>query len=211
MRRIAGAILTVVALVAVALVTTGTAANSGGAGYTVRAIFDDVASAVPGEDVKIAGAKVGKIDSMAVTPQNKAAVVLRINDKDFVPFRSDAHCTIRPQSLIGEKFVECTPGNPNHPKLRQIPDGQEGQGQFLPPLKDTSAPVDIDLIGNIMRLPFRQRFSILLSELGAGLAGRGEDLNALIRRANPALLETDRVLKQLADENVTLENLATES
>jgi ABC-type transporter Mla subunit MlaD len=62
-----------------------------------------------------------------------------------------------------------------------------------------------------MRLPTRQRFAILLSELGVGLAGRGSDLNALIHRANPALRQTDRVLAQLADENRVLANLATES
>jgi ABC-type transporter Mla subunit MlaD len=166
---------------------------------------------VPGEDVKIAGAKVGKIGAMDVTPENKAAVELDITDSGFAPFHQDAHCTVRPQSLIGEKYVECTPGTPSKPALVTIKDGQPGAGQHLLPLSNTSAPVDLDLINNIMRLPYRQRFSIILSELGAGLAGRGEDLNALIHRANPALRETDRVLKQLADENVTLKNLATES
>jgi hypothetical protein len=63
----------------------------------------------------------------------------------------------------------------------------------------------------VLRLPYRQRFAIILSELGAGFAGRGQDLNALIHRANPALRQTDRVLKQLADENVTLKNLAEQS
>ena len=43
-------------------------------------MFDNVASAVPGEDVKIAGAKVGAIDSLDVTPVNKAAVVLNIDE-----------------------------------------------------------------------------------------------------------------------------------
>ena len=62
-----------------------------------------------------------------------------------------------------------------------------------------------------MRLPYRQRFPIVLNELGAGLAGRGQDLNALIRRADPALQQTDRVLKQLADENTTLSELARDS
>src|SRR4029079_19223276 len=127
------------------------------------------------------------------------------------PFHSNAHCTIRPQSLIGEKFVECDPGSAPRPELKTIEDGHPGQGQHFLPLATTSAPVDLDLINNIMRLPYRQRFAILLSELGAGFAGRGQDLNALIHRANPALRETDRVLKQLADENVTLKNLASES
>src|SRR6059058_1494844 len=80
MRRIATGLILVVGLVSLALVTSGIASNSGGSNYNVRAIFDDVASAVPGEDVKIAGAKVGKIASMDVTPTKKAAVVLNITD-----------------------------------------------------------------------------------------------------------------------------------
>ena len=211
MRRLATGTLLTLALVLGAVFAAGAAAPGGGSSYKVRAIFDDVASAVPGEDVKIAGAKVGKIDSMEVTPQNKAAVVLDITKSGFSPFHRDAHCTIRPQSLIGEKYIECDPGRPSSPELKTIPDGFPGEGDHLLPLSNTSAPVDLDLINNIMRVPYRQRLSIILSELGAGLAGRGEDLNALIHRANPALRQTDRVLKQLADENVTLKNLATES
>ena len=64
---------------------------------------------IKGEDVKIAGVKVGKIESLDVTPDNKAAVVLDITDPGYQDFRKDATCTIRPQSLIGEQFVECTP------------------------------------------------------------------------------------------------------
>jgi phospholipid/cholesterol/gamma-HCH transport system substrate-binding protein len=209
MRRLATGTLLVIALVGAAVFAVG-AGNSDGGSYEVRAIFDDVASAVPGEDVKIAGAKIGAIESMDVTPQNKAAVVLNITDSDFAPFHRDAHCTVRPQSLIGEKYVECDPGTGSYPALRKIHSGT-GKGQYLLPLANTSAPVDLDLVNNVMRLPYRQRFAIILSELGTGFAGRGEDLNAVIHRANPALRETDKVLKQLADENVTLKNLASES
>src|SRR3954447_14629547 len=208
MRRLATGTLLTIALVAGTLFAVG-AAGDRGSGYRVRAIFDDVASAVPGEDVKIAGAKVGKIDAMEVTGRNKAAVTLAITDADFTPFHRNAHCTIRPQSLIGEKYVECDPGTSSSAELRTIDDGLPGEGDAFLPLANTSAPVDIDLINNIMRLPYRARFSIILSELGAGFAGRGGDLNALIRRADPALRETNEVLKQLASENVTLSNLAT--
>src|SRR3954447_9620376 len=211
MRRLAAATLLTLALVAGAVFSVGAAGRGDGSKYQVRAIFDDVASAVPGEDVKIAGAKVGKVGAMDVTPEKKAAVVLEITDSGFSPFHQNAHCTIRPQSLIGEKYVECTPGTPSTPGLNKIKDGEPGAGQHLLPLSNTSAPVDLDLVNNIMRLPYRERFSIILSELGAGLAGRGGDLNRLIHRANPALRQTDRVLKQLADENVTLKNLASQS
>jgi ABC-type transporter Mla subunit MlaD len=110
MRRLATGTVLTIALVVAALFAVGAAGPDTGGSYKVRAIFDDVASAVPGEDVKIAGAKIGKIDSMTVTPEKKAAVVLDITDDGFSPFHDDAHCTIRPQSLIGEKYVECDPG-----------------------------------------------------------------------------------------------------
>src|SRR6185437_9517453 len=51
--------------------------------------------------------------------------------------------------------------------------------------------------------------AIVLNEFGAGLAGRGADLNDVIHRANPALAETDKVLAILAGQNKTLANLAT--
>jgi ABC-type transporter Mla subunit MlaD len=71
--------------------------------------------------------------------------------------------------------------------------------------------VDIDEIGDINRLPIRQRFAILINEFGTALAGRGQDLNQAIHRANPALRDTDRVLATLAGQNKTLANLALES
>ena len=42
----------------------------------MRAIFDNAGFAIPGEDVKVAGVKVGKIDSLDVTDDFKAVVVL---------------------------------------------------------------------------------------------------------------------------------------
>ena len=41
------------------------------AAYRVRAIFDNAGFVITGEDVKIAGAKVGTIDSLDVTPDKQ--------------------------------------------------------------------------------------------------------------------------------------------
>jgi ABC-type transporter Mla subunit MlaD len=166
---------------------------------------------VPGEDVKIAGAKVGKVDSLDVTPDKKAAVVLDIQKSGFAPFHTDAHCTIRPQSLIGETFADCIPGSTSAPDLPTIPDGQKGAGEHLLPVQNTSSPVDVDQINDIYREPIGQRLAIVINEFGAGLAGRGQDLNVVIHRANPALRETDKVLAVLASQNRTLADLAKNS
>ncbi len=214
MKRVAA--ITAVLAAAAVVAILGTGASDGGGSYKVRAIFDNAVSVIPGEDVKIAGVKVGKISGLDVTADKKAAVTLDITEPGFQDFRQDATCTIRPQSLIGEKFVECTPtqphsvGQPQSPKLEKITSGK-GKGEYLLPVKQTSSPVDIDLINNILRKPYADRLSIIINELGTGVAGRGKDLNQTIKRANPALRETDKVLKILAGQNRILADLATNS
>src|SRR5215210_6631017 len=122
MRRIF-AIATVISCGGAALILGVGASDDDGAGYEIRATFDNVSGAVEGEDVKIAGARVGAIKELDVTPEKKARVVLEIEEPGFAPFRADAKCSIRPQSLIGEKFVECDPGRSDQPELEEIPEG----------------------------------------------------------------------------------------
>jgi ABC-type transporter Mla subunit MlaD len=208
-------LLCVAALAAVVLLATSAGGSSGS--YTVRAIFDDAANIIPGENVKIGGVKVGTVGAVTPTPEAKAAVILKISSSGFKDFRADASCTIRPQALIGEKFVDCLPtqprvaGTPLPPPLKKIGKKHEGAGEYLLPVQNTHSPVDVDLLGDIQRLPVRQRFTIILNELGAGLAGRGSDLHDVIRRANPALQELDKVLAILAGENHVLAKLAVDS
>jgi phospholipid/cholesterol/gamma-HCH transport system substrate-binding protein len=217
-RRLAAGIAGVAcAAVLVLVVVLATAAGGSGGGYAVRAIFDDAGNLIPGENVKIDGVKVGTVSSVTPTPEAKAAVVIDIENPGFQDFRADASCEIRPQSLIGEKYVDCLPtqprveGAPLPPPLQKVPGGREGAGEYLLPVKNTSSPVDVDLLGDITRLPERERFTLILNELGAGLAGRGSDLNEVVKRANPALREFDRVLEILANENHVLAKLAVDS
>ena len=60
-----------------------------------------------------------------------------------------------------------------------------------------------------MRLPYRQRFAIILNEFGTGLAARGKDLRDVIRGANPTLRELDDVIAILAKQNHELERGVT--
>src|SRR3954468_5292096 len=206
MRRVATLLLVAVGLPA--LLVFGTGAGKDEPGYEVRAIFDNAAYIVKGEDVKVAGAVVGSVKSLDVTQDKRAVIVLTITKPGFTPFHQGAFCNIRPQSLIGEKFVECRPGPDKAPDLPEIKRG-DGEGQHL--LRNTSSPVDIDLVNDTLRLPYRQRLALLINEFGTGLAGRGTELNEAIHRANPSLRETDRVLNVLAEQNRTLANLQRES
>jgi virulence factor Mce-like protein len=186
-RRLAMAALALV-LASAAAVMTAESRGGGGQTYRVDAIFDNAGFLIPGQDVKVAGAKVGTVVGVHVTPDRKARVEMAVQ-QGFAPFRSDADCIIRPQSLIGEKFVDCSPGTVNGRPL-------VASGGHAPtvPVTDTHSPVDLDLVFDALRRPVAQRLSIVVNELGTGLAGRPRELNAAILRANPALQQSRRVL-----------------
>jgi ABC-type transporter Mla subunit MlaD len=222
----------VVAAIVVVVVLVASGGSGGGSGYIVRAIFDNGGFMVKGEQVRIAGANVGEIESVGVTLPGevdsyeggkeqeiagKAVIVMNITDPGFQDFRSDASCLIRPQSLIGEKFVDCrptiprAPGSPPAPPLKKLASGQPGAGQYLLPLENNSTSVDPDLINDINKLPYAQRFRLIFNELGAGLAGRGADIEAAVKRANPVLRDVTRLIGKLNSQRDRLVQLASDS
>ncbi len=221
------------ALAAAAVAAVLASAAEGGGGpsgsYLVRAYFDSAGFLVKDEEVRIAGATVGTIDSVDVTmpgeavyrdgkdAPGKAVVVLNITDPGFQDWRSDASCIIRPQSLLGEKYVDCKPTQPRSaatqppPELSTIPDGQPGAGEKFLPINNNGKAVDIDLVNNIYREPEADKFRLILNDLGAGLAARGKTLQQVIYRADPALKQTDKVLAILAKQNKGLAQLTADS
>jgi ABC-type transporter Mla subunit MlaD len=231
MRRLLAIAVLLGALGTLVLVAAAGGDDGTGGSYEVRAVFDNGGFIVNGENVRVAGANVGSVKAVDVSMPGeivslqggphavpgKAIVVLDITDPGFQDFRRDATCLIRPQSLIGEKYVDCRPTAPHAPgtqpppPLKQIPAGEAGAGQYLLPLENNGKAVDLDLIQNINRLPYAERFRLILNDLGAGFAARGPDLRDIIRKADPALRETDDVLKILAAQNRQLAELARNS
>lgn len=168
--------------VAVAALTGCGGGSEGATGQTrVDALFDNASFVNNGQEVRIAGANVGTVQGVELTDDRRARVKMSI-DSAFAPFRGDASCTILPQSLIGEKFVECDGGTSSAPELA-------GDGEDVPtvPLKNNQSPVDLDLIVAMLGEPTNVRLQLLFNELGITTATRGADISAAIRRANPAL------------------------
>ena len=202
MRPAAGPVRRVVLiLVVVAGSAATTAAVSGGgaeSGYQVDAIFDTASFLTPGQKVTIAGAEAGRVEELSLTPDRRARVTLVVDER-FAPFRSDGECTIQPQSLIGERFVDCVPGTPRGDPLRR-----SSIGVPTLPVERTHAPVDLDLVLGSFAGSTNERLALLLNELGAGMAGRSDDLDAVVRRANPALQQTRRVLAILRRDRARL-------
>jgi ABC-type transporter Mla subunit MlaD len=191
--------------VGVAVLTGASDSSSSGGAKTYKIQFDNAFGLTTGGDLKVGGVRAGKTSGFELKKIGNrryvAEVEGQITESGVTAFKKDASCEIRPQSLIGEYFVDCQPGSSNEPL------GNNG----TVPVKQTFSTVPPDLMQNVMRRPYRERFRLILSELGTGLAGRPEDLSEVLKRAHPGLRETSKVLRILGNQNEIIKNFITNS
>jgi ABC-type transporter Mla subunit MlaD len=195
------ALISTVLVLAVAGAVVFGLTGAGGQGpdkphFTV--VLDNAFGLVAGADMKVAGVRAGKITKLRVDEKtHKALVDFEIAKDGFGSLRKDVFCESRPQSLIGEYYIDCKPGT----------DPQKLAYGATIPVEQTASTIPLDLVNNVLRQPYRERLGIILDELGAGVAGRATEINDVVRRASPALRETDKVLAKLANQNQTLKQL----
>jgi virulence factor Mce-like protein len=201
MRRAVTWLILAALAVAAFVVVRGVPGRS--SGYTVDAIFDTTSGLIPGNNVMIAGARVGTVSGITLTPGYKARVQMSI-DRRYAPFHADARCQIRPVALVGEMEVDCDPGR----------SGTLAPSAHAPPtvqLAMTTVPVDLTDLFDIWSAPVSQRLSVALWTLGAGLAGRGQDLNGVLERSNPTLTLARETISTLDQQRAQLGSLIDSS
>ena len=110
MRRLLS-IFFVVLVCAAAAVMAG-AGGEGSQGKTYKIIFDNAFGLTEGGDFRVGGVNAGQTSEFKATDSSppKAEVTVEVTEPGFGDFRKDAECIIKPQSLIGEYFVDCQLG-----------------------------------------------------------------------------------------------------
>ncbi len=204
MRRLLAAI-GLVALLAGAAVFAGAQNDEAESGTEYKIVFDNAFGLTEGGDFRVGGVNAGSTSTFKAVKVDgvpKAEVTAKITEPGFASFHRDASCTIKPQSLIGEYYVDCQPGSSSKPRLK------EG-GKV--PVTQTSSTIPQDLVNNILRRPYKERLRLVINELGTGLAGRPKDLQAVLKRAHPGLRETSATLRILGNQNRTIENFIRDS
>jgi phospholipid/cholesterol/gamma-HCH transport system substrate-binding protein len=80
----------------------------GGEHYTVYADFAKAGGIKAGSSVEIAGVEVGKVKSIRLDKEYQALVGLEIRSN--IKIQEDAIASVKTKGLIGERYVEITPG-----------------------------------------------------------------------------------------------------
>lgn len=103
----------------------------GGKGYSLYAEFVKAGGIKPGAVVEIAGVKVGRIKSIKLVDY-QALVEFSVNED--VKIQEDAIASIKTKGLVGEKYLQITPG---------------GSDKILSPgekIRETESAIDIEEI-----------------------------------------------------------------
>jgi virulence factor Mce-like protein len=195
MRRLLISLAVVAAVVLVIVLAGGT---SSGPGTTYKIELNNAFGLVTGADFKIAGVTAGSIQSINLDQKDLNAVVtVDVTGTGIPPFHTSATCESEPQSLIGEYFISCEPGETG-PLIKY--------GATIP-VSHTTSTIPADLLLDVFQVPERERLPMIINALGAGVAARSGDLQSALDRAVPALTETDDLLQLLASDSGTINNL----
>ena len=79
----------------------------GGEGYEIQAIFSDTGGLRTGSAVEIAGVEVGRVKRISLEDY-EARVLIKITQS--LKIQEDSIASIKTKGLIGEKYIEITPG-----------------------------------------------------------------------------------------------------
>ncbi len=114
-----------------------------------------------------------------------------------------------PQSLIAEYFIDCDlKGDPIDTTDESDDDHAENPDI---PVEQTRQTVQNDLVLSTMRLPFRERLTLLVNEFGTALAGNLDNLNKAIRRVPRRSRRRASRFDLLASQNTTIRDLNADS
>lgn len=153
----------------------------------VEARFADVGALREGDDVRIAGVRSGFVDRIRLDDGAPVAV-LKLDDGREV--YGDASATIGARSALGQKYVELNPGT-----------ASEGALDGPIPTERTSGSVELDAVLDTLDPATRKATGVALREIGGGMTGRGEDLQAGLQDLDSNLEDLGTISKALATDD----------
>jgi len=135
--------------------------------YRLVVPLDSADGLYPGSDVLIAGAHAGSVRDISLDG-SQTLVTIALDDA-YTPVHRDAKVTVRPKSLLGEKYVALDPGRSD-----TLPSGSRL------PQQQVARAVELQDVVNSLDQPTREKLRTLLISLGGGLAGQGLNTNQTI-------------------------------
>ena len=140
-------------------------------GYRFEVSFNEAGQLAQEADVRISGVSVGKVKSITTDKSTGASVTTIELEPRYAPIPKDTKAILRQKTLLGETYVELSPGDKSK--------GTVPEGGSLP-AGSVSPTVELDEIFRAFDPKTRAAFQVWMQQLALASLGRGRDISDAI-------------------------------
>jgi phospholipid/cholesterol/gamma-HCH transport system substrate-binding protein len=166
--------------------------------YQVKVPFTEASQLAEQSDVRISGVDVGKVESIELGPGGKEAVALLNIDDKYAPLPQKTRAMLRTKTLLGETYVELSPGKKNEPTLPE--------DSTLPTAQVTES-VQLDEIFQAFDPKTRAAFQSWMQEAAVAIEGQGQNLSYAIGNFDPTFTEFENLFRVLNSQKLAVSKL----
>ncbi|MDQ2676195.1 MAG: MCE family protein [Actinomycetota bacterium] len=163
-------------------------------GYKVKVPFTEASALAQGADVRISGVSVGRISAVERDVEGTAEATLEL-DSAYAPIPADTRAVLRQKTLLGETYVELSPGSQ---ESDAVPEG----GSI--PMAQVSDAVQLDEVFRAFDSQTQEAFRVWMQGQAAAFEGRGDDFSAALASLAPFADEADRLLRLLDSQEAAV-------
>jgi len=167
-------------------------------GYRFTASFSEATQLAKEADVRISGVPVGKVKTITPDKQTGRSDVVIQLDSQYAPLPSDAKAILRQKTLLGETYVELTPGSP---RARKIPEGGMLRASQVSPT------VELDEIYRSFDPRTRRAFQVWMQTQAEAVKGHGRDINDALGNLGPFAEDADTAVDILNRQQAAVRRL----
>jgi phospholipid/cholesterol/gamma-HCH transport system substrate-binding protein len=167
-------------------------------GYRVTASFAQASQLATEADVRISGVPVGKVKAIEPdTETGRSIVTIELRSK-YAPLPSDAQAILRQKTLLGETYVELTPGTDGARALEEGGELPEGN------ISDT---VELDEILRTFEPKTRAAFQEWMQTQAVAIEGHGRDVNDALGNLGPFAEDASELVDILNRQDAAVSQL----
>jgi ABC-type transporter Mla subunit MlaD len=166
--------------------------------YQVKIPFNEATQLAEQSDVRISGVNVGKVQGIVLAPNRKQALATVDIENQYAPLPEDTRAMLRTKTLLGETYIELTPGSD---KSKQLPDGATLSQANI------TKSVQLDEIFRTFNPKTRAAFQAWMQEAGVAIDAQGQNLSYAIGELEPTFTEFERLFRTLDSQRLAVSQL----
>ena len=171
-------------------------------GYRFKIAFPEATQLGLEADVRVAGVRVGKVRGKDLAASGNRTVATIEVDRRFAPVHTDARAILRQKTLLGETYVELTPGTRGSAMLKE--GGTLRNSQVAP-------TVELDEIFTAFDPTTREAFRVWQRTLSESFTGHGQDLSDSFGHLPDFARDATSLLRILDEEEAPLRRVVRDT